>query len=496
MPIGGSNNAITVDVAFRAQVLQSSIAELQKALNSLKPNSDPFNKLQKVINLMTREMENLQVQTSKGFGSQTQFNQTYKTIEKIENELARSKLIIDDIDFNDLQLTDEQVASFDRLNENMKQIQDEFAKAKQVVKEGLIKSGNNEELLKGIDPTYLNDDLDKIESSIEKYINKISGNIQKLITDTQNSTASLVQTQSKQLVAQRFLQGGGLTAKNVKGTDFEQYFRFDDAGQLAGFQTRGFAEGSKKAFVEALKQIFTITPADENKIIREGIKGVNSVLEAMPDSEIQKAIRNWENRVASASKKAEADQIELNTAQGNLSNAQGLQNQIKEATSDTSEYGLRIAQLEQEAQALRQIITEQQQAVVEDSQALREAKGAADSAGEAMVNLKGDVNDANNSFNALSRQKMTFESLKSAVTNFMGFNQVLNMTKRAVSEAANHIKTLDSVMNGIAIVTDMTTADLWKQVDTYSAMAQSYGVSIEGAYQVSQIYYQQGRSNI
>jgi hypothetical protein len=43
----------------------------------------------------------------------------------------------------------------------------------------------------------------------------------------------------------------------------------------------------------------------------------------------------------------------------------------------------------------------------------------------------------------------------------MGFNQVLNITKRAVKEALNHIKELDSVMNKISIVTDMSTSDLW-----------------------------------
>jgi len=48
---------------------------------------------------------------------------------------------------------------------------------------------------------------------------------------------------------------------------------------------------------------------------------------------------------------------------------------------------------------------------------------------------------------------------------------VLNITKNAVREAMNHIKDLDTVMNGISIVTDMTTDDLWKQVDAYSEMA-------------------------
>jgi len=74
----------------------------------------------------------------------------------------------------------------------------------------------------------------------------------------------------------------------------------------------------------------------------------------------------------------------------------------------------------------------------------------------------------------------------------MGFNQVMNLVRNAVTEAINHIKQLDTTMNGIAIVTDMTTADLWKQVDAYSEMASSFGVTIQGAYEVSKIYYQAG----
>jgi hypothetical protein len=61
--------------------------------------------------------------------------------------------------------------------------------------------------------------------------------------------------------------------------------------------------------------------------------------------------------------------------------------------------------------------------------------------------------------------------MKMAISNFMGFYQVLNLTKRAVKEAASHIKDLDSVMNKISIVTDMSTGDLWDQIDAYSKMA-------------------------
>jgi hypothetical protein len=60
----------------------------------------------------------------------------------------------------------------------------------------------------------------------------------------------------------------------------------------------------------------------------------------------------------------------------------------------------------------------------------------------------------------------------------MGFTQVLNIVKRSVREAIQHIHELDDVMNSISVVTDMSTGDLWKQIDSYSAMASKYGVTI------------------
>jgi len=47
----------------------------------------------------------------------------------------------------------------------------------------------------------------------------------------------------------------------------------------------------------------------------------------------------------------------------------------------------------------------------------------------------------------------------------------MTLTSSAVKEAMNHIKELDTVMSKIAIVTDMSTGDLWNQVDSYTKMA-------------------------
>ena len=79
-----------------------------------------------------------------------------------------------------------------------------------------------------------------------------------------------------------------------------------------------------------------------------------------------------------------------------------------------------------------------------------------------------------------------------AVNRWMGFWQVLNMTKTAINDMKQHIQELDTVMTSISVVTNFSQEDLWGQISQYSEIARQYGVAIKGVYEVSQIYYQQG----
>jgi len=48
-----------------------------------------------------------------------------------------------------------------------------------------------------------------------------------------------------------------------------------------------------------------------------------------------------------------------------------------------------------------------------------------------------------------------------AVDRWMGFWQVLNLTKTAINDMKKHIQELDTVMTSIAVVTNMSQDDLW-----------------------------------
>lgn len=112
--------------------------------------------------------------------------------------------------------------------------------------------------------------------------------------------------------------------------------------------------------------------------------------------------------------------------------------------------------------------------------------------GKGAQNAQGPVDGMRNKLTQLNEASRRLNGIQDAIKRWFGFNEVINLTKRAISDAINHIRELDKVMTEIAVVTDMTQKELWDQIETYSAMAQKYGATTEGVYEVSQLYYQQG----
>ena len=87
-------------------------------------------------------------------------------------------------------------------------------------------------------------------------------------------------------------------------------------------------------------------------------------------------------------------------------------------------------------------------------------------------------------------------NLKSSVKHWMGAQQVITMVKSGLHSAYADIKSLDSAMTEIAVVTDYSVSDLWGKIDEYMGIAKQYGVTTQGVYQVSQLYFQQGLNEL
>ena len=189
---------------------------------------------------------------------------------------------------------------------------------------------------------------------------------------------------------------------------------------------------------------------------------------------------------AEQAKIAATEEIQQQNAYAeSLRNAQVAVQEGKQVTED------QVRALQEEITVLKKKI----ELLEKNNEKLLKARTNSDEVDEEAQAYRGLIAQLNTYSGALAKteaQVRALGNIRTAITNWMGFNQVLNLVKRAVTDAMNHIKQLDATMNGIAIVTDMTTADLWKQVDAYSEMAQKFGVTIQGAYEVSKIYYQAG----
>ena len=139
-----------IRVPVKLDVLSSSISDLQKILNNLQPNTANFKAIEKIINSMVQESQKLSAQMSKPFTNEGQFRSTNKTIDKLEESAARISVIMNGMKFSDLKLTPDQQNQFDELNNKINEIKNNYQSLTNQVKQGLLKSTDNQNLIAGL----------------------------------------------------------------------------------------------------------------------------------------------------------------------------------------------------------------------------------------------------------------------------------------------------------------------------------------------------------
>ena len=82
--------------------------------------------------------------------------------------------------------------------------------------------------------------------------------------------------------------------------------------------------------------------------------------------------------------------------------------------------------------------------------------------------------------------------LQMSLKRWMGFSQIINIVRNGIRNAYRDIQNLDKAMTNIAVVTDMSVSDLWGKINEYMSIAKQYGVTTQGVYEVSQLFFQQG----
>lgn len=479
-----------VRVPIRLEVLKDSVNDLQGILEHLKPDSSSFKHIAKYLQQMNDEMTRFQALTNSAFSDQAAFNKAGKSIDKMQESLNKANVAIGDLKFSDIKLDASQLKSFQAVEAQIKAIKEEFAGIKEQAKQSLLSDNATKDLIGNLNPSYLKKDFDALSKAIDSEVSKLET---KLINAQNKLNDALNKKQSKADEINR-LTTYGISKEGLGEEVFNRFFQQSKAGLLS-FNSRDFKKGeAKQEFLNYLAKQFTLTKADMDSIqaaVKSGSarsfdelfknmgKSITgNVFTKRLDSNTFGDLNGLRNAVA----EAEKAQQELAAVQQKFNDIQG----------DSGAVGIAAEKYQASLDKLNEELLKLQNNAVNAAQALPQvAKGSSGATSE-LTQLQSALSQANAKFLTLQRTTQNFNQIKMAIVNFMGFRQTLNLVKNAISGALNHIKELDSVMNKISIVTDMSTGDLWNQVDAYSKMAQTYGVSIKGAYEVSQIYYQQG----
>ena len=80
----------------------------------------------------------------------------------------------------------------------------------------------------------------------------------------------------------------------------------------------------------------------------------------------------------------------------------------------------------------------------------------------------------------------------SRIKQFVGLQGAAMLARRALQSAFNTIKELDAAMTEMAVVTDLEIGDYWKKLPEFTENANALGVFIQGAYEATTLYLQQG----
>lgn len=300
----------------------------------------------------------------------------------------------------------------------------------------------------------------------------------------------------------------------VSGDSIEQI-----RAQLSQAWDKLFDSNNALISPDKAKQILSLIGLDEDSItiaienITENSPKIKQTIDELPSRLIRGMRSNAKTGINAASLAV------ASTVKSNLINENSEAKKVLEkarVTRDNSNET--VAKYQQEATDLNTILTNMESAItnlraridaaagVVDShkKALSDYEKSSGSAGIDGINGAADFRsaaksatgeDTDRALGSIENQKdidSVTNSISNAAKTWMGFGQVARIVRQGLRSAINDIKALDKAMTNISVVTNFTNKELWGSIDSYMATAQQYGVTTQGVYEVSQLYYQQG----
>lgn len=441
-----ANQRFNIQFDFQANMgpVKSQITELQKTLSNINLPPNLAANFEGLFGKLEAEMSNFQAMTKNGFSGMADVNKAqtaFARISKLINQINAEATKVKGIDPNKL-IPKEAQKRVQSLKEKLGQLQTQQAK----------KNNYAEEIKKQTD-----------------------------LIKKQEAALNGLKAKQNALTKENSVLGAakGAEASKKKGAETASQKIVSEMKALEGTKG-GKSSAEYKALGQELTRLSGVIKNCDSEMARLTTQ-INRNKSSI--TSLDGEIGNSETALTSLKTKvAELQQTQI-TPQGLLELRQELAKlmgiNLDDIPNDLNYIqaainGLNDGEIRQVTQQLRQMDTN--------------LDGVESSANGARNGMQGFVQSAQ----GLNRATQDMEQFKNQVMYFFSMTNSVQLFKRAVKGALETVKELDKTMTEAAVVTDFSVGDMWKRLPEYSEHAQALGVSINGMYQATTLYYQQG----
>lgn len=447
---------ISLDINAELGNVQSKVSQLQQQLNKIQFTGLSGQALASDFNNVQNRIKKLQELAEKPLTVKSDFT-------KIEKEASSIQVVVE------------------KLFREIEQLQTSSNKKKLE----LLSNSQKQKIDKA------NSALGAYEKTIGKTISKTK-ELKKAEKDLSSIQKELSKEQKKTVVSQSDIETKSTNlenvrkqlreAKSLKQATAEVYeknrWSTDVTGRKYQSSTKVDVNGQKVALKDITEKVIRLKE-EETKLIndlnnlttQEKLDGINQKLKAQ--NEIVDALSIQWKRLDLA-EKSKAFETLKETAQQLGVSLEGIAN-----IEDVGTLINRLQQLEKNGVNAVDIALQQLKTEIKSTEPFLEQ-------------ISDKVSQVGNEFNLASQRAQEFANLKSQVLSFFTITGAIQLFRQAIQSAFETVKELDEAMTEIAVVSDFSVGDMWKQLPRFTKEANELGMAIKDVYGATTLYVQQG----
>ena len=164
----------------------------------------------------------------------------------------------------------------------------------------------------------------------------------------------------------------------------------------------------------------------------------------------------------------------------------------KEMGSSFEQLGLTVPTTAEELRKLEYELQKEEQAAINNAMGIRDMSNELRQCSTAQQDIRTKTNEASVALEKQNDATQKLNGFVARIKQFTGLTGAMMVFRKAARTAYNAIKELDEQMTQMAVVTNQSVGDYWKQMPEHTKRANALGVSIKEVYEAETLYYQQG----